>query len=301
MKKKSFANRKLLLIFGLLGIFFSFFQPTCGAFTRVSNSGDGCPDWPTCFGSWLPPFNDINAIIEWSHRTSGTLFGLVSIVLVIISYLVYKKLNFTVKIYLIALILIIVVGGIGGAVVLSELDPAIRTVHLAGAQIIAALMVIAFLNENKIQVNNVSKKIYILALVTSILAITSLLSGAYAVWQGAGAVCYRWPLCDDYLIPRYTNQWIHMTHRVISLGLIVHVIRLSIMIIKSHSGSIFSKMGYLLIFSGIIQTVIGGSIPLSGFSIWSRTLHLGLATIVWMISVSIIIVIKTKKSETLKQ
>ena len=294
MEKKRFTNKKNLRIFALLGIFFSFFQPTCGAFTRVTDSGDGCPDWPTCFGSWVPPLNDINAIIEWSHRTSGTLFGIVSIILVVVSYMIYRKFNFTVKIYSLSLLLIIVVGGIGGAVVLSELNPAIRTVHLAGAQLIAALMVASFVTENINKVS-ASKKVKTLSLITAFLAIGALLSGAYAVWQGAGAVCYRWPLCDDYLIPRYTNQWIHMIHRLISLGLLIHIFRLSIVLIKYHADSVLQRIGYLLLITGMLQTLIGASIPISDFSVWSRSIHLGLATIVWMVSVLIIMVITTKK------
>tara|TARA_B100001996_G_scaffold63625_1_gene45659 strand:+ start:38051 stop:38935 length:885 start_codon:yes stop_codon:yes gene_type:complete len=294
MEKKRFTNKKILLIFALLGIFFSFFQPTCGAFTRVTDSGDGCPDWPTCFGSWIPP-NDYHAIIEWSHRTSGVLFGIVSIMLVIFSYLVYRKFNSTVKIYTFTLFLIIIVGGIGGAVVLSELNPAIRTVHLAGAQTIAALMVASFISVNirKIESN---KKVRNLALITAFLAIASLLSGAYAVWQGAGAVCYRWPLCDDYFIPRYTNQWIHMTHRIISIGLLLHILRLSIVLIRSKQEQTFVRLGYLMLSVGVLQTLVGASIPISEFSVWSRSLHLGLATIVWMVSVSIIMVVNTKKT-----
>jgi heme A synthase len=214
---------------------------------------------------------------------------------VIFSYLVYRKFNYTVKIYSLILILIIIVGGIGGAVVLSELNPAIRTVHLAGAQTIAALMVASFISVNIKKVET-SNKIRTLSLITAFLAIASLLSGAYAVWQGAGAVCYKWPLCDDYFIPRYTNQWIHMAHRIISIGLLLHILRLSLVLIKNRLNQILIKLGYLLLIVGILQTLIGASIPLSEFSVWSRSIHLGLATIVWMVSVSIIMVLKTKKN-----
>jgi|TARA_B110000263_G_scaffold67056_1_gene58011 cytochrome c oxidase assembly protein subunit 15 len=295
MKNKKTAKRKFFLLFALLGCFFAFFQPTCGAFTRVSDSGDGCPDWPTCFGSWIPPFNDIHAVIEWSHRTSGTLFGLVSIMLVITSFIIYKKFNPTVKIYSVALILIIIVGGIGGLVVLSELNPAIRTVHLAGAQAVAALMVAGFIIETNSPQKKIPNNIKIMVYITALLAISSLLSGAYAVWQGAGAVCYKWPLCSEYIIPKYTNQWIHMTHRVISLALLLYLFRLSIKLIRFKASSILGKIGVILLISGILQTIIGASIPLSEFTVWSRSLHLGLATIVWMISFSIIIIIRNQE------
>ena len=28
-----------------------------GGFVRITESGDDCPDWPKCYGSWVPPLS----------------------------------------------------------------------------------------------------------------------------------------------------------------------------------------------------------------------------------------------------
>ena len=86
-----------------------------------------------------------------------------------------------------------------------------------------------------------------------------------------------------------------MIHRIISLGLILNILLLSIILIKNNSENVLRKSGFLLLAMGTLQTIIGATIPMSDFSVWSRSLHLGLATIVWMVTVSIIMLIKVKK------
>jgi len=39
-----------------------------GAVVRATGSGLGCPDWPTCQGSWVPPL-ERKALIEYAHRS----------------------------------------------------------------------------------------------------------------------------------------------------------------------------------------------------------------------------------------
>src|SRR3954451_15562591 len=41
-----------------------------GAIVRVTGSGLGCPDWPTCHGQLVPPL-ETAAIIEDTHRLLG--------------------------------------------------------------------------------------------------------------------------------------------------------------------------------------------------------------------------------------
>ena len=43
-----------------------------GGIVRVTGSGLGCPDWPTCHGQIIPPLEQ-TALIEYTHRFVGAL------------------------------------------------------------------------------------------------------------------------------------------------------------------------------------------------------------------------------------
>ena len=70
-KFKKFTFNRLVL----LTVFFTFDLILFGAFTRLSDSGLGCPDWPGCYGhlvvqdkSLAQPVESVKAWTEMIHR-----------------------------------------------------------------------------------------------------------------------------------------------------------------------------------------------------------------------------------------
>ncbi len=120
-----------------------------GSWVKATGSGLSCPDWPQCYGEWLPPFpsaenggtwegepveySQAQVLYEWGHRA---LASLVAPVLVAFAYLAIRgqALHPTLR-FLPALsgLVLVVQIGIGGATVLQGNPAATTTLHLATA------------------------------------------------------------------------------------------------------------------------------------------------------------------------
>ena len=101
-----------------------------GGFVRVTESGDDCPDWPKCYGSWVPPFSieDIpdrfnptqdkvyGAWIEYFNRLVGIVLGLSMLFTFYKSIYIFKIDKIIFYGSLTSLLLIIVAGWFGGQI-----------------------------------------------------------------------------------------------------------------------------------------------------------------------------------------
>ncbi|MCC5940101.1 MAG: COX15/CtaA family protein [Balneolaceae bacterium] len=128
-----------------------------GGLVRASGAGLGCPDWPQCFGMWIPPtnaadlppqydaslFNPLHTWLEYVNRLVGVLIGF----LITLTFLFSFKYRKTDKVITItsgfAFVLVLFQGWLGGQVVRSGLSAGIITVHMVVAMIILAVLLYA--------------------------------------------------------------------------------------------------------------------------------------------------------------
>jgi len=125
-----------------------------GGLVRVSGAGLGCPDWPKCFGRWIPPthmdqlpaeidpalFNLTLAWIEYINRLAGVLIGFSILVTALLALRYFRHDRVQLWGSLAALFLVIFQGWQGSRVVSSVLEPVVITLHLFIALILVSLL-----------------------------------------------------------------------------------------------------------------------------------------------------------------
>lgn len=146
-------------------LIFTFVVILAGGVVRTTQSGMGCPDWPTCFGKWIPPltindlppnyetylkqqdidhtFNVYHTWVEYINRLAGALLGVIIFIHFIWSYLsFFKKKRSIFYLSLAMLLLTGFQGWLGKTVVDSNLAVVKITLHMLVAIIIAAIPVV---------------------------------------------------------------------------------------------------------------------------------------------------------------
>lgn len=136
---------------GFLTLLFVYLLVLAGGIVRSTGSGMGCPDWPKCFGRFVPPtqvsqlpsnyqeiykeklhgeilFNPTKTWIEYVNRLLGALTGLIIIITTVISFKESKK---TFLFTFLALLFVLANGILGKYVVDSFLLPGVVTAHMA--------------------------------------------------------------------------------------------------------------------------------------------------------------------------
>jgi len=123
----------------------------------------GCPDWPKCFGRWIPPtsvselpinyvaeyskqghlaeeFNVMKTWTEYVNRLLGVLVGFLIFITMVASLGFWKSNRSIVYYSLVSFLLVGFQGWLGAKVVDSNLKPVVVSIHMLFALVIVALL-----------------------------------------------------------------------------------------------------------------------------------------------------------------
>ena len=210
----------------VLTLFLTFDLVLFGAFTRLTDSGLGCPDWPGCYGSASPvgaradiaaaqeamptgPVTHGKAWVEMIHRYLATGVGVLIIVLTVATWLQWRRAraDSTVSPPVMSpwwptftLVWVCLQGAFGALTVTMKLFPAIVTLHLMGGVVLLALLCVQAVRHTQavrgVQPAVLAAPLRPVVLVTGALVALQVVLGGWVSTNYAVLACTTFPTCQ---------------------------------------------------------------------------------------------------------
>ena len=113
-----------------------------GGATRVMEAGLACPDWPLCYGRFLPGQQmNVQVFLEWFHRLDAFVVGVALLVFVGVGVALRRRLpTWLPWMAALALGLVVFQGALGALTVTHLLASPLVTAHLATALVLVSLV-----------------------------------------------------------------------------------------------------------------------------------------------------------------
>jgi cytochrome c oxidase assembly protein subunit 15 len=191
-----------------------------GAFTRLTDSGLGCPDWPGCYGHSNPlsagehiqaaetalpsgPVTQAKAWIEMLHRYFAMAVGFLIIVLAVMAWSPRRRAQQRSPWpATIALGAVCLQGAFGALTVTMKLQPIIVTMHLLGGMALLALLVWVATREAPVpHGRSATRRLRLALLAGFIVLFLQVALGGWVSSNYAVMACSDFPLCQGRWIP----------------------------------------------------------------------------------------------------
>lgn len=217
MNQHNNQNNNFLINIISFAVCLAFFVILLGAYTRLTDAGLGCPDWPGCYGKIVVPKNidsnnygatwEFNSTKAWTEMVHRYLASTLGFLILIISFstirknLKDKKLsNLILPIILLATV--IFQGLLGMWTVTLKLLPTVVMGHLIGGLTTLSLLILLLLKnfnlKNNIKFAPTTKTVCSLALV---MVFIQIILGGWTSSNYAAIPCLDFPSCNGQYLP----------------------------------------------------------------------------------------------------
>jgi cytochrome c oxidase assembly protein subunit 15 len=206
-------------------LFLTFDLIMFGAFTRLTDSGLGCPDWPGCYGHANPlqahehisaaqaamptgPVTVMKAWIEMIHRYLAMGVGVLIVAMMLIAWRnwirsAHKDARFSPWFPTVLFAFVCLQGAFGAWTVTMKLQPVIVTIHLLlGLVLLALLTWMGALQSNHAPVGQAAAGLRTPAVLAMVLLVLQIALGGWVSTNYAALACTDFPLCHGQVLPQ---------------------------------------------------------------------------------------------------
>jgi len=284
--------RRLVLATGIA----TFVLIIVGGVVRVSDSGLGCGPagsgfhgWPFCNGDVVPGM-DLNSVVEYTHRA---LAGVVSIMIVAIVVLAWKRHREYLVPAVALLGLILAQAALGGATVEDNLEEAYVAAHLCLAMLLLGGLLYLYRNVSGATIVDGGPRMRVLAIAASVAVLCTIVAGGYMagtqnygradyqLGDGAHHACGKqFPTCNGEFMPFGKTRLvdIHLTHRAFMYLAVLLVTSLVVVALRR---GVLTRYAWGLAGLLVLQVLVGAlNVWLDEYELLIL-LHLALGTLLW--------------------
>jgi cytochrome c oxidase assembly protein subunit 15 len=253
-----------------------------GAWVRATNSGLSCPDWPTCYGYWVPlpslipadaGYDYYQVMLEWVHRLiAGVLVGPL---VLLIGYFCWRARAAARELPAFGLglvVLLLIQVSLGAITVFDQNSPWSVAVHKTTALLLFATLWMIFERSADKRLNLAIPGLGLHALIGWLLLLGTIAAAAVMSKSGASLACSSPFLCNDSFLPDFDDvlERLHMTHRFLAFTTFIVLAFLGFRVRgEARLRGLDRVIGLLL----IIQIVLGMLTVYFELPLWLALLH----------------------------
>lgn len=289
-----------------------------GGIVRATGAGMGCPDWPTCFGQWVPPthesqlptdyqqiyadrgyaettFNVRKTWTEYLNRLLGVFTGF-TILLTLLFAIPYRQSEPRVFWFAFAgFVLVGVQGWLGARVVASNLMVGMITIHMLLAQVIVGIVIAALVRSGRdryksINVEGMPRLFYPMMVVAMAAGLVQLVMGTQ-VREAMDLIARSHDHGNRHLWVD-NLPLVFALHKYYSIPLVALNAWLAFAVLTHSNSVLLRRLSIALVTCLLGAIAIGMSMDRLHVPLFSQPLHLWLASLIFGTQLAILLVVQ---------
>ena len=293
-------SRRLVVLLAWAALVVNVVIVVTGAAVRLTESGLGCPDWPTCDGDSLTstPEMGLTGAIEFGNRVLGLLVGAVTLVAVVGVARLRGRPAGTGKLVGLVLAGVLAQGVLGGITVLTQLHPLTVAAHFLlsmAVLVVAAVLVERLRHPSGFRRASVPRAAALLGRVLVGLLAVVLVLGTLVTGTGPHSGDRFADRLD--LDPLVISQ-VHADAVFATLGVLAALL---VVLFTSSTSRVARRRAVLVAVLAVAQGTVGYVQYFTGLPVLLVGAHVLGATLLWVATLFLLLALPTRRGEPVRE